>query len=86
MVGVLPLFIVAAMAARMSQRADKPPRAAPPVETAPELPGGAEGLIWVLLVVWGIATALAGTGWVTCRQIGARDWPSTHTQWVGISW
>jgi hypothetical protein len=81
MVGVLPLFIVAAMAARMSQRADKPPRTAPPVETAPELPGGAEGLIWVLLVVWGIATALAGTGWVTCRHIAARDWPSAHTQW-----
>ncbi len=81
MVGVLPLFIVAALAAKMSQRTDKPAGVVTAETAAPELPGGAEGLIWVLLVVWGIAAALAGTGWVTCRQVGARSWPSAQTQW-----
>lgn len=81
MIGVLPLFVVAALAAKTSQRTDQPAGAPPATETAPELPGGTEGLIWVLLVVWGIAAVLAGTGWVTCREVGAQDRPSTHTQW-----
>ncbi|MGQ9648523.1 MAG: hypothetical protein ACUVXJ_00240 [Phycisphaerae bacterium] len=81
MLGVLPLFVVAALAAKTSQRADKPTNVLPAAETAPELSGRTEGLIWVLLVVWGVAAVLVGTGWVTCREVSAQDQPSTHTQW-----
>ncbi len=81
MAGVLPVFIVAALAAKMSQRTAEPPSSVVRETAAPELPGRAEGLIWVLLVIWGIAAALAGTGWVLCRQANAQGWASPHAEW-----
>jgi hypothetical protein len=81
MAGVLPVFVVAALAAKMSQRTTESPNAVVRETAAPELPGRAEGLIWLLLVIWGIAAALAGTGWVLCRQVNAPGWASPHTQW-----
>lgn len=68
MAGLLPVFLVAAFAAKMSQWADRLPRSLTTDKAAPELPGGAEGLIWVSLVVWGISAALTGSGWVLCQQ------------------
>lgn len=68
--GLMAMFVLAGVAALVSQRADRR-RLRRDAETdsfAPELTSGAEGLIWLSLVVWGIAAVLAGAGWVACRD------------------
>lgn len=81
MAGVLPMFALAALAARMSQRSERLPNRTPAEAAAPELPGGAQSLIWLLLGIWGIATALVGTGWVLSRGATGSGRAPAGGQW-----
>ena len=69
--GVLVMFLLAGVAAWLSQRMERLRRGPPEAEAdPPELIAGAEGLIWLSLVVWGIAAVLVGAGWLACRPVG----------------
>ncbi len=71
MAGVLAMFVLAGLSARLSQRADRLCRPDGDGEAmAPEVTAGAEALIWLLLVAWGIASVLVGSGWAACRSAG----------------
>ncbi len=68
MLGILPMFILAGVAAKRSQQLDFPPRQPLVADNAtPEFSASAEGLIWISLVTWGVATAWAVQGWIACR-------------------
>lgn len=70
LLGVLPMFGLSIMAAIRSQRVQRPPLGSTAVETSvPEYAGGAETWIWLSLVVWGAATAMAVSGWLTCQDM-----------------
>jgi hypothetical protein len=76
MLGVLPLFALAALAARFSQQTEGPSLRAERLSTdAPLLNARGEGLIWVCLMVWGAAASLLGSGWVVCQQLSDLRWP-----------
>ncbi len=81
MAGVVPMFVLAAVAAWISQRCDRRPvengeRAWDP----PEETGHAERLIWVSLVVWATASALIAAGWLACRTSPGASWTT------GMGW
>ncbi len=70
MLGILPMFILAGVAAKRSQQLDLPPRQPPVLDSAtPEFSAAAERIIWISLVAWGVATAWAVQGWMACRAI-----------------
>jgi len=68
LLGVLPMFALSAIAARLSQNAEKQQLTGwTPKLDLPELSGQAEGWIWLALVAWGIGSILAGSGWLACQ-------------------
>ena len=70
LLGILPMFILAACAARLSQLADRKACSIQQLVTdAPEVSAGAEGLIWFSLVIWGIGSVLVSAGWLGCQSI-----------------
>ncbi len=81
MAGILPVFILAALAAKMSQHVDGLSSLPEDEPGGPELTGGAEGLIWLSLVLWGVAAGLAGTGWVMCRAADGHSSTSAAGHW-----
>ncbi len=77
LLGVLPMFLLAAFTAWRCQCADRT-RQTPSVENEPpELTESGEHFIWLLLVVWGAASVLTIAGWLRCAGDG-------NTSHVGI--
>lgn len=67
LIGILPMFALAGMGASWSRRSDvaaRPDPSADPV--APEQRGRGDWLIWLSLVVLGLAAAWIGGGFITC--------------------
>ena len=84
MLGVLPMFALSVIAVRLSQRAELRRLAdAAPEADVPELSGRAEGWIWLSLVVWGLGSVLAGSGWLSCRWILASHHAGTWDELSG---
>lgn len=66
--GSLPLFVLAFWATRYSQ-AKSTPLKEPLDEEAPELSAGAEGTVWLSLVVWGMCLVLVWAGWLNSLSL-----------------
>lgn len=81
MLGVMVMFTVAALAVRVSQRGEgRPPSTEQATPSAPEVSPRAEGLIWLLIAVWGFATMLCAAGWLRSRSLVD---PTSHADGVG---
>lgn len=75
MIGSLPLFAIAVIGARASQRAELlKPGTDSTGSTAPELAAGGELLAGLASIVWTIGIAAAWTGWLVCHG----DWHARH--------
>jgi len=82
-IGVLPMFVLAGISAKWSQRTAELRRSGSEEETAPEVRPEGEGLIWMSLVVWGIAAVWAGWGWLAC--VRSAD-PEAGAAGQGVCW
>ncbi len=76
MLGVLPLFLLAALAARYSQQTEGPTLRSELLDMdTPILHAQGMAMIWLCLVIWGVAAALVGSGWVVTQRISDPSWP-----------
>jgi hypothetical protein len=75
MTGILPMFVLAGLAVWQSQKNDQDTNKPEDSGEATKGSGRIEGLIWLSLVVCGVAIVLTAGGWLACRSVLDGDWP-----------